>query len=204
MVPIAQDVAAAREQAADAIAVCEVCPVRAECLEFSLRHGSDFGAYGVWGGLVEAERRSLRRRWLGGTSVTELLSGTVEARETSHQHQGDRQLPASAQYDHATREPAVRTYGNLASEFDAPGHQALESELQRNLNTGQDQQAGLSKVLEVDPEATPPAWPLRGELLSHLDRLRRELQVGKPDARPRPRKELWRLPRMIRLRPSSV
>ncbi len=89
--PISQDVAAAREQAADAIAVCEVCPVRAECLEFSLRHGSGFGAYGVWGGLVEADRRSLRRRWLGGTSVTELLSGTVEARETSHQHQGDRQ-----------------------------------------------------------------------------------------------------------------
>ena len=92
---------------------------------------------------------------------------------------------------------AVRAYGNLATEFDAPGHQALESELQRNSNTGQDQQAGLSEVLEVDPEATPPAWPLRGELLSHLDRLGRELQVGKPDARSRPRKELWRLPRMI-------
>jgi WhiB family transcriptional regulator, redox-sensing transcriptional regulator len=71
--PIAQDVAKAREQAADAIAVCVACPVRAECLEFSLRHGSDFGAYGVWGGLVEGERRSLRRRWLDGVSVAEFL-----------------------------------------------------------------------------------------------------------------------------------
>ena len=73
--PVAQDVAKAREEAADAIAVCVACPVRAQCLEYSLRHGSEFGAYGVWGGLVESERHSLRRRWLGGTRVTEFLHG---------------------------------------------------------------------------------------------------------------------------------
>ena len=73
--PVATDVATAREEAADAIAVCVACPVRAECLEYSLRHGSDFGVYGVWGGMVEGERRLLRRRWLGGTRVTEFLQG---------------------------------------------------------------------------------------------------------------------------------
>src|ERR1700751_5160294 len=40
-----------------------------------LRHGSDFGVYGVWGGMVEGERRLLRRRWLGGTRVTAFLQG---------------------------------------------------------------------------------------------------------------------------------
>jgi WhiB family transcriptional regulator, redox-sensing transcriptional regulator len=71
--PLAHDVVRAREEAADAIAVCVACPVRAECLEYSLRDGPDSGAYGVWGGLVEGERRLLRRRWLAGTRVTEFL-----------------------------------------------------------------------------------------------------------------------------------
>ena len=75
--PVARDVAMARQEAADAIAVCVACPVRAECLEYSLRHGSDSGAYGVWGGMVEGERRLLRRRWLGGTRVTEFLQGAL-------------------------------------------------------------------------------------------------------------------------------
>jgi WhiB family redox-sensing transcriptional regulator len=73
--PVANDVVLAREEAADAIAVCVACPVRAECLEYSLRHGSDFSVYGVWGGMVEGERRLLRRRWLRGTRVTEFLQG---------------------------------------------------------------------------------------------------------------------------------
>jgi WhiB family redox-sensing transcriptional regulator len=73
--PVANDAEMAREEAADAIDVCMSCPVRAECLEYSLRHGSDFGVYGVWGGTVERERRLLRRRWLGGTRVTEFLEG---------------------------------------------------------------------------------------------------------------------------------
>jgi Transcription factor WhiB len=71
--PLAVDVTKAREQAADAIAVCVCCTVRADCLELSLRRASDLGAYGVWGGLVEGERQLLRRRWLGGASVTEFL-----------------------------------------------------------------------------------------------------------------------------------
>jgi WhiB family redox-sensing transcriptional regulator len=49
-------------EAAGAIAVCAACPVRPDCLELSLRYASGIGAYGVWGGLVEAERRALRRR----------------------------------------------------------------------------------------------------------------------------------------------
>jgi WhiB family redox-sensing transcriptional regulator len=59
--PAAREVAKAREEAAAAIAVCAACPVRAACLEFALRHSPGCGAHGVWGGLVEADRRSLRR-----------------------------------------------------------------------------------------------------------------------------------------------
>lgn len=42
---------------AKAIAICERCPVRAECLEWALKHDE----LGVWGGTSEATRRSLRR-----------------------------------------------------------------------------------------------------------------------------------------------
>ena len=45
-------------QAARAQRVCLACPVRVECLEFALESRQDFG---VWGGLTEEERRSLRR-----------------------------------------------------------------------------------------------------------------------------------------------
>jgi hypothetical protein len=55
----------ARHEAAAAIAVCSSCPVRAQCLELSLRHW-DIGQHGVWGGLVATDRAYLRRRWPTG------------------------------------------------------------------------------------------------------------------------------------------
>ena len=66
--PLTADVGQAREQAARAIAICAGCPVRADCLELSLRHSFGIGAYGVWGGLVAEERRELRRRRLAGVT----------------------------------------------------------------------------------------------------------------------------------------
>jgi WhiB family redox-sensing transcriptional regulator len=46
------------ESLRDAKAVCTICPVKNECLEFAMRLKV---AHGVWGGLSERERRSLRR-----------------------------------------------------------------------------------------------------------------------------------------------
>lgn len=51
----------ARREAAGAIAVCDICLARACCLELSLRNW-DIGQHGVWGGLVPAERETLRRK----------------------------------------------------------------------------------------------------------------------------------------------
>jgi WhiB family transcriptional regulator, redox-sensing transcriptional regulator len=45
-------------QIVSAKSVCSRCPVRGQCLEFALTSRQDFG---VWGGLTEEERRSLRR-----------------------------------------------------------------------------------------------------------------------------------------------
>jgi WhiB family transcriptional regulator, redox-sensing transcriptional regulator len=78
--PLSVDPAHARRQAAHAIALCQACPVRAECLELSLRLWHGAGHHGVWGGMVEAERRTLRDEWLRGVTVVELLHW-----ETHHQ-----------------------------------------------------------------------------------------------------------------------
>lgn len=56
--PVGETGSDAVEHAARAKAVCRRCPVRASCLEFSLTTNQEFG---VWGGLTEHERRSLRR-----------------------------------------------------------------------------------------------------------------------------------------------
>ena len=59
--PVSIEPAKARHEAAAAIAVCAGCPVRAQCLELSLRHW-DVGQHGVWGGLIAADRAQLRRQ----------------------------------------------------------------------------------------------------------------------------------------------
>jgi aromatic acid exporter family member 1 len=90
---------------------------------------------------------------------------------------------------------AVRTYGSLATEHDPARHQVLESELERHLAAAQKQQDRLSERLGTDPAARPVGWPLRGELISHLDRLRTELRTGKPGRKTtRRRIRSWRRP----------
>ena len=49
----------ARLQAERAKAVCRRCPVVEACLKWAMETGQDAG---VWGGLSEAERRTLKRR----------------------------------------------------------------------------------------------------------------------------------------------
>ena len=92
---------------------------------------------------------------------------------------------------------AVRTYSSLATELDAHGHEVLKAELKRHLAAARDQQDRLSALLATAPAARPVGWPLRGELISHLDRLRSELAAGTRDQRPRPRRDRsWRPPRL--------
>jgi hypothetical protein len=71
--PAATKVEHARAESARALALCTECAVRAECLEFSMRHWRVVGQHGIWGGLVEAERAVLRTAWRSGTPVADLM-----------------------------------------------------------------------------------------------------------------------------------
>ena len=57
--PIGSTGTAIREILA-AKAVCQTCPVQAECLQFAFETNQESG---IWGGKDEAERLSLRRAW---------------------------------------------------------------------------------------------------------------------------------------------
>lgn len=76
--PVATRWNQARAEAAHALALCAACPVRAECLELSMRQWVESGRYGVWGGLLEAERAAARKQWLTGVSVIRLLAVSHE------------------------------------------------------------------------------------------------------------------------------
>jgi hypothetical protein len=90
---------------------------------------------------------------------------------------------------------AVRTFGSLAVVTGVSAQEQLTAELERDLAAAQDQQDRLSEMLGTDPAVRPVGWPLRGELISHLDRLRSELRAAAPTAAPRPRRvRSWRRP----------
>ena len=50
----------ALEQIEQAKSICRQCSVSAQCLEYAIKEKQDTG---VWGGLSEDERRSLKRRY---------------------------------------------------------------------------------------------------------------------------------------------
>jgi WhiB family redox-sensing transcriptional regulator len=50
----------ALEQIEQAKSICRQCDVAAQCLEYAIRENQDTG---VWGGLSEDERRSLKRKY---------------------------------------------------------------------------------------------------------------------------------------------
>src|ERR1700759_1598927 len=76
---------------------------------------------------------------------------------------------------------AVRAYGRLAITDDGPDGEGLESDLERHLAAARDRQDELGGLVRISPADRPAGWPLRGELMSHLDRLRLELEAGRPD-----------------------
>lgn len=48
------------EPAEPAKQVCAGCPVREPCLDYALEHAA-IGAWGIWGGMTERDRRKLKR-----------------------------------------------------------------------------------------------------------------------------------------------
>jgi len=94
---------------------------------------------------------------------------------------------------------SVHAYGQLIEDdpepadaaSDAPGESSLSLVLEDHLEEAARRQDRLADVLATDPAKRPEGWPLRGEILAHVDRLRTELEprpLAAPDQTRRPRR----------------
>jgi hypothetical protein len=95
---------------------------------------------------------------------------------------------------------AVLAYGRLATVHDTEGRETAAEVLEWHLDAARHQQDRLSAVLAADPAQRPIGWPLRGELISHIGRLRDELE---PDGAGEPHPDRvgpWWLPGHLRSR----
>jgi hypothetical protein len=73
-----------------------------------MRNWTDGSGEGVWGGFVAAERRVIRRRWLLGVSVTELLDQQPEGQQPVSKPRALAPAPpGAAVVDAAAAEPAI-------------------------------------------------------------------------------------------------
>ena len=103
---------------------------------------------------------------------------------------------------------SVRAYGQLIEAdpepFDGPQGQAepaLSLVLEDHLEQALRQQDRLADLLAADPAERPDGWPLRGEILAHVDRLRNELQPRSPAPEAVARRTLRVLPRRSQAAP---
>jgi hypothetical protein len=95
---------------------------------------------------------------------------------------------------------AIRTYGELVRTLPS-GDDSLESELTAELAEALELQDQLADLLEprIVPDGSATEWPLRGEILSHVDRLRSGLAADSADsiAHPIPRRRTERPARSL-------
>jgi len=77
---------------------------------------------------------------------------------------------------------AVRAYGQLletdpvSADFSRSAAEPITEALEDHLEEAERQQDQLADLLSTNPAGQPNGWQLRGEILSHVDRLRSELE----------------------------
>lgn len=79
---------------------------------------------------------------------------------------------------------SIQEYVQLATTPDPEEREHAESQLRDHLGKARERQDRLSTLLAANPADRPVGWPLRGELVSHVDRLRSELEAAADPAVP--------------------
>jgi uncharacterized membrane protein YgaE (UPF0421/DUF939 family) len=146
------------------------------------------------------------------TDMRVLARSVVDSARIDSEHSPVREADTRARLAAVLAElsAAVRSYGQLleaeparAAErhryFGPSGlsPEPITEDLEDHLEEAQRQQDRLADLLRADPAERPEGWPLRGEILAHVDRLRSELQ---PDHLPDHAQALARPPLRTALR----
>lgn len=86
-----------------------------------------------------------------------------------------------------TRAQLASMLGDLSAAVGVYGEQiqsgGTSDLLEEHLRSAGEHQDRLAELLRADPSQHPDDWPLRGELLAHVDRLRAELEPRRPPGR---------------------
>jgi hypothetical protein len=129
----------------------------------------------------------------GGLEALEHATLTLRGLTRSVLDSAETASAASPVRDQLTREQlasilaklgeAIRTYGRLV-QADPVGDESLEEELAAEFDEATELQEELAALLkpQLGDGGEPSEWPLRGELLTHVDRLRSGLSVEAVDA----------------------
>jgi hypothetical protein len=125
------------------------------------------------------------------TDMRVLARSVVDSARIDSEHSPVREADTRARLAAVLAElsAAVRSYGQLleadpAGAAEHHGHfglsgvapEPIAEDLEDHLEEAQRQQDRLADLLRADPAERPEGWPLRGEILAHVDRLRSELQ----------------------------
>ncbi|MGH3299533.1 MAG: hypothetical protein ACRDP7_47880, partial [Trebonia sp.] len=129
------------------------------------------------GGLEALEHAALTLR---GLARSVLDSAEIASKESPVRDRCTRVRLASVL---AKLGEAIRTYGRLV-QLTPAGDESLESELTAELEEAHGLQDELADLLKprIGDGGEPSEWPLRGEILTHVDRLRTGLSVEAVDA----------------------
>jgi uncharacterized membrane protein YgaE (UPF0421/DUF939 family) len=139
------------------------------------------------GGQVIDPRVHLRRRLQALQNVTLTVRGIArslnDSIELSDGLNPVRDPEATRRVAEVLRELAavLRPYGQLAR-TQTDNRDALKADVDRHLAQAGQRQQAAAEVLRTDPSGPSSGWPLRGELVSHLDRLRTMLEPPPPQA----------------------
>jgi hypothetical protein len=150
------------------------------------------------GGLETLEHAAVTLRGLA-RSVLDSTRLTSDASPVRDERTRDRLASVLAELSEA-----IRTYGRLMQTLPS-GNEPLESELSAHLAEAHRQQDLLAAMLEprTAPEGRNSEWPLRGEILSHVDRLRTGLRVDAANAA-RGSRRVPRVHRVLADRPGNL
>jgi uncharacterized membrane protein YgaE (UPF0421/DUF939 family) len=153
-------------------------------------------------GLVDDPRVYLRRRLETLEHATVTIRGIARSLNDSAGLSDEvnpvRDAHAAVRIADVLRElaGALRAYGGLARSKSVD-RDALKADVDRHLAEATEHHGAVADVLRADPTGPSVGWPVRGELVTHLDRLRTQLRPAppRPDRRTGvARRQTWRHP----------
>jgi uncharacterized membrane protein YgaE (UPF0421/DUF939 family) len=186
---VARDLSAGRgpDRASAWLERSRVLTEEAERVEDTLGQAEESVRLNPRGPLVADPRLYLRRRLETLEGATLTIRGIARSLNDSAGLSGEvsplRDAHVADRIAGVLRELAavLRPYGRLARS-ESVDRDAMKAEVDRRLAQAEKGQREVAELLRGEPAAPSAGWPLRGELVSHLDRLR--TQLAPPPPRP--------------------